>query len=105
MNLFKIYLVMIAVMSFLSFVAFAVDKKRSSRESGRIPEIVLLSLATFGGATGAVAGMYLLRHKTNFATKFHFAITVWLSLIVQAMLAVLLAFEIVKSHREVREIL
>ena len=94
MNLLWIYLILLAGMSLFSFIAFAVDKSHSARGTGRIPEMVLLSLATFGGAVGALAGMYLLRHKTQFAVKFHFAITVWLSLVVQAGLALLLAFEI-----------
>ena len=92
MQLLWIYLILLAGMSLLAFIAFAIDKSRSERGSGRIPEMVLLSLATFGGAVGAFAGMYLLRHKTQFAVKFHFAITVWLSLAVQAAFAVLLAF-------------
>ena len=92
MKLLWIYLILLAGMSLFAFIAFAVDKSHSARGTGRIPEVVLLSLATFGGAVGALAGMYLLRHKTQFAVKFHFAITVWLSLAVQVALAVLLAF-------------
>lgn len=91
MNLLLIYGILIAVMSVLAFLVFAFDKARSGKEDGgRIPEMVLLSLATFGGALGALVGMYCLRHKTNFLTKFHFAITVWLSFAVQAAIAVLL---------------
>ncbi len=86
-----VYLAVIAVMSIFTLLCFAVDKKNSSNEANaRTPEIVLLSLTTFGGAIGAMVGMYVLRHKSNFVTKFHFAITAWLSLAVQAALAVLL---------------
>ena len=71
------YLSAEAVMSIVTFIMFALDKKKSAGEDkGRIPEIVLLSLAAFCGAPGAFIGMYVLRHKTNFKTKFHFAITV-----------------------------
>ena len=85
-----IYLIILGVMSVITLAAYAIDKKNSSRESnGRTPEIVLLSLATFGGAVGALIGIYVLRHKSNFVTKFHFGITVWLSAIVQAAIAVL----------------
>jgi uncharacterized membrane protein YsdA (DUF1294 family) len=78
-------------MSLVTFITFAADKIRSKKETNsRTPEIVLLSLITFGGAFGGLFGMYLLRHKTNFVTKFHFGITVWLSAAVQAALAVLL---------------
>lgn len=85
------YFGLLILMSLITFCVFAKDKKNSKKESnGRIPEIVLLSLATFGGAIGAMIGMYGLRHKTDFNTKYHFAITVWCSLIVQAGLGVLL---------------
>lgn len=87
-----IYLIVIAAMSVINLIAFAADKKQSGNESnGRIPEIVLLSLTSFGGAAGAMIGMYVLRHKTNPVTKFHFAITAWLSLAVQVAVAIILA--------------
>jgi uncharacterized membrane protein YsdA (DUF1294 family) len=85
-----IYLIILGVMSIITLGAYAIDKKNSSNEAnGRTPEIVLLSLTTFGGAIGALVGIYVLRHKSNFVTKFHFGITVWLSAIVQAAIAVL----------------
>ena len=91
MNLFIIFLIVAGVMSLLTLAVFALDKKLSGKESnGRIPEIVLLSLTTFFGAPGALIGMYVLRHKTNFATKFHFAVTLWLALALQAAIGVLL---------------
>ena len=85
-----VYLIILGVMSIITLAAYAIDKKNSSNEAnGRTPEIVLLSLTTFGGAIGALVGIYVLRHKSNFVTKFHFGITVWLSAIVQAAIAVL----------------
>ena len=79
-----VYLGLLPVMSIATLAFFAVDKKNSSREGrGRVPEIVLLSLCSFGGALGALIGMYGLRHKTNPVTKFHFFVTLWLSLVVQ----------------------
>lgn len=84
-----IYAGILVVMSLITLIAFARDKKSSSNENnGRTPEIVLLSLITFGGALGGLVGMYALRHKTNPVTKFHFAVTEWLSLVVQVALAV-----------------
>ena len=85
------YIIIICVMSFITLAAFAVDKLKSKNEGNtRIPEMVLLSLCTFGGSVGALIGMYVLRHKTNFVTKFHFAITVWLSLAVQIVVFLML---------------
>ena len=87
----KIYLILLAAMSGITFLVFAIDKIKSKKETNaRTPEIVMLSLITFGGAVGGLAGMYLLRHKTNFATKFHFGITVWLAFLVQVALALMI---------------
>ncbi len=86
-----IYLILLVAVSAVTLLAYAVDKKNSANEANaRMPEMVLLSLTTFGGAIGALIGIYVLRHKSNFVTKFHFGITVWLSAIVQAAIAVLL---------------
>ena len=87
----KIYIITLAVMSVLTFVAFAIDKIKSSGDSSRIPEMVLLSLITFGGAVGGLVGIYVLRHKTNPITKFHFALTEFAALAVQTFLLIKLA--------------
>ncbi len=93
LTLVQIYLIAVAVMSVITFGAFAVDKIKSRDEStSRVPEIALLSFMGFGGAVGGLFGMYLLRHKTNFKTKYHFGVTVWLALALQVALAVFLAF-------------
>lgn len=91
-----VYFSAILVMSVITLIFFAKDKKSSKNEgNGRIPEIVLLSLASFGGAPGAMIGMYVLRHKTNPVTKFHFTVTVWLALAVQVLIGILMAIRIV----------
>ena len=87
----KAYIITLAVMSVLTLVAFAVDKIKSSGDSSRIPEIVLLSLISFGGSVGGLIGIYVLRHKTNPLTKFHFAVTEFAALAVQAYLLIMLA--------------
>ena len=85
------YIIIICIVSLITLAAFAVDKIKSKDEGNtRIPEMVLLSLCTFGGSIGALIGMYVLRHKTNFITKFHFAITVWLSFAVQLAIFLML---------------
>lgn len=89
------YLGLLAIMSILTLCFFAADKHNSSREGkGRVPEIVLLSLCGFGGALGAAIGMYVLRHKTNPVTKFHFTLTLFLSLAVQVGLAALMVIRL-----------
>jgi uncharacterized membrane protein YsdA (DUF1294 family) len=46
----------LAVMNFLAFAAFGLDKARAERGAWRIREETLLQLAFFGGTLGAYAG-------------------------------------------------
>ena len=51
-------------LSVLALVLYALDKEKAKSDSCRIPESVLLGVGFFGGAVGALLGMYLFRHKT-----------------------------------------
>lgn len=42
-----------------------VDKQKARRGAWRIPEVTLMGVALIGGSLGAIAGMYLFRHKTR----------------------------------------
>ena len=53
------------VLNAVSFAAFAWDKRCAIRQSWRVPERTLLTLALFGGSIGAICGQLLLRHKTR----------------------------------------
>ena len=44
---------------------YGIDKYKAGRNCRRIPERKLVMLAVAGGSIGAVAGMYLWRHKTK----------------------------------------
>ena len=48
-----------------AFVLMGLDKRRARRERWRIPEKTLFLPAVLGGSVGAIAGMYLFRHKTR----------------------------------------
>lgn len=76
-----IYLICI---NLTAFAAFGADKRRAIKGRWRIPERTLLLLALFGGALGALLGMYLFRHKTR---KKKFTLGVPLLLIAQAAAA------------------
>ena len=53
------------VVNALSFLLMLADKLRAKRSAWRIPESTLMTVAFIGGSIGAIAGMYLARHKTR----------------------------------------
>jgi uncharacterized membrane protein YsdA (DUF1294 family) len=53
------------VMSAVTFVAFAVDKRAAGRGRRRVPERTLHTLELLGGWPGAALGVHLLRHKSS----------------------------------------
>ena len=88
----KVYYIYTAAVSLLALIVFAFDKIRSKKENrSRVPEETLLVLCALGGALGGLLGMYIFHHKTNFKRKFHFAIGVWSSFIIQSAVAVISA--------------
>ena len=52
-------------LSLVTFVVYAVDKRRAKSSARRVPERTLHRLAWLGGAPGGWAGRHLLRHKTR----------------------------------------
>lgn len=58
----RTYLILINALSFLLMLA---DKQKAKRGAWRIPEATLMGIAAIGGSIGAIAGMYLFRHKTK----------------------------------------
>lgn len=76
MKLLAIYLLLINALSFLLMLS---DKLKAKKRAWRIPEATLLGIAAIGGSLGALAGMYLLRHKTRHP-KFTISIPLFLAL-------------------------
>ena len=62
MQLLFIYL---AIINAISFLLMLVDKYKAKKNLWRIPERTLMGFAAIGGSRGALAGMYLVRHKTK----------------------------------------
>ena len=62
MKLILYYFIVINAAAFLLMLA---DKFKARRGLWRIPERILLGSAALGGSLGALAGMYLVRHKTQ----------------------------------------
>lgn len=54
-----------AVISLITFLLYGIDKWKAQHHRWRVKESVLLGLAFFGGAAGAILGMALFRHKTK----------------------------------------
>ena len=50
----------------VAFFTYAMDKGMAKANTVRVPEVVLHLLALVGGFTGALVGMFLFRHKSNF---------------------------------------
>lgn len=89
--LLKIYWLWIGIASALCALVFFIDKRASCHPGRRrIPEIVLLTLITFGGGIGGLLGIYGMHHKQNRHTKFHFRITAVLSFAAQVGILLLL---------------
>lgn len=62
----RIFLIVyLLVINFVAFIFYAVDKRRARRQQYRISEATLISLVSLGGGFGALAGIWLLRHKTR----------------------------------------
>ncbi|MCQ2960218.1 MAG: DUF1294 domain-containing protein [Bacteroidales bacterium] len=61
MELFGWY---ITIMSVVTFFMYGVDKYKASHRKWRIPENTLIGFAIIGGSLGALAGIWIWRHKT-----------------------------------------
>lgn len=78
-DLVYIYLLFINVTAFL---CMGLDKLKAKGKKRRIPERALFILAAAGGSAGAVAGMFIFRHKTR-----HLSFRIGLPLILLLQLA------------------
>ena len=76
-----LYLLLI---NLVALVVYGVDKRRAKKGKWRISEKTLFLVALIGGSVGAIAGMYLFRHKTK-----HWYFRIGLPVILAAQLALL----------------
>ena len=60
-----------AVISIVTYVLYAVDKRRAQKKQWRIPEATLIGFSLLGGAIGGYLAMHTKRHKTKH-WYFHF---------------------------------
>lgn len=79
----KYFLIYLIIINLIAFFTMYLDKRKARYGKWRIPEQSLLILALIGGSIGAIAGMYIFRHKTK---KLRFSIGFPVILILQIIL-------------------
>lgn len=62
------WLLSYAVLSLITFIIYAWDKRKASQQAWRTPESTLQILALIGGWPGALLAQHQLRHKTKKTT-------------------------------------
>jgi uncharacterized membrane protein YsdA (DUF1294 family) len=69
------YVIVVAIMSLASFIAYGVDKRQAANGGRRVSESTLHLMAFLGGWPGAWIGQRQFRHKTQ---KLTFRILFWM---------------------------
>lgn len=82
-----IYLILVGIMSLITFILYAVDKKRAIKKQWRIKEVVLLGFTFCLGSIGGLCGLYVLRHKNK---HWYFVVVNFVSLIIHVAIAIYL---------------
>lgn len=83
------YSIVIVAMSLIELILFSYDKVASASSRFRIPVYTLMIPIGFGGALGALASMFLYRHKN---TKMFFKIPIYFSVVIQLILWIVILF-------------
>lgn len=81
----KYFLLYLLLINAVAFILMLVDKIKAKKNKWRIRESTLILSAVLGGAPGALAGMYLFRHKT-----LHLKFTIGIPLILGLQIAAVL---------------
>ena len=91
-----VYLLVVLVMSFATFLAYGSDKGRAATGNRRIPERTLHLLAFLGGWPGAFLGQRQFRHKTQ---KVSFRIVFWITVVLHVGIVAGVAYALVSFRR------
>lgn len=91
-----VYLSVVLVMSFATFLAYGSDKGRAATGNRRIPERTLHLMAFLGGWPGAFLGQRQYRHKTQ---KVSFRIVFWITVVLHVGIVAAVAYALVAYHR------
>jgi uncharacterized membrane protein YsdA (DUF1294 family) len=83
------YSAVIVAMSLIELILFSYDKVASTSNRFRVLVYTLMIPIGFGGALGALASMFLYRHKN---TKMFFKIPIYFSAVIQLVLWTVILF-------------
>jgi hypothetical protein len=78
----RILLIYFAIINFITFIVFAIDKVNAQEHRSRIKIVTLLGLSFIGGSIGALLAIYLLHHKTK---KDYFTVGIPIIMIMQVI--------------------
>lgn len=84
----KLLILYLLIMNAAAFLLMLADKRKAIKKGWRIRESTLMLSAALGGSLGAMAGMYLFRHKTRHL-KFTLGIPIILAVQIAGVLVVL----------------
>lgn len=80
---YKILLIYLGIINFVTLAAFAVDKIAALERRSRIRNVTLLGLCFIGGSLGGLVAMYLFHHKTNIEKNDFYVVGVPLIIVMQ----------------------
>jgi uncharacterized membrane protein YsdA (DUF1294 family) len=87
-----VYLIVVAVMSLVCFIAYGLDKRRAVKGGRRVSERTLQLMAFLGGWPGALIGQRQFHHKTQ---KVPFRIVSWMLVVLHISIVGAVAYAIV----------
>jgi len=86
-----VYMIVVAVMSLVCFIAYGLDKRQAGNGGRRVSERTLHLMAFLGGWPGALIGQRQFRHKTQ---KGSFRIVFWLLVVAHIGIVSAVAYRI-----------
>ena len=90
------YLIVVAVMSLVCFLAYGLDKRQAVNGGRRVSEHTLHLLAFLGGWPGALLGQRQFRHKTQ---KVKFRIVFWMVVVLHVGIVGAVAYALFTSRQ------
>ncbi|MBM4067901.1 MAG: DUF1294 domain-containing protein [Planctomycetes bacterium] len=90
-----VYLIIVVLMSLISFIAYGLDKRRAANGGRRVPERTLHVLAFLGGWPGALMGQKRFHHKTQ---KLAFRLVFWIIVVAHVSIVGAMTYALATSR-------